>query len=552
MLITNREELKKYATDRRLWQGIPSIEVTAGGRIYLTFYSGNTVEGRGNFCMLIRSDDGMQFSEPIAVVFVEGDARCYDPCLWIDPMGRLWFWWAQSPNNAVHAVICDDPDAEALSWCEEFVIGSDVMMNKPTVLTTGEWLFPLAVWSEANRIRHWDHGTDVGERLAFAYRTSDNGATFERLGGADVPKRAFDEHMILELRDGMLAMFVRTTYGIGVSYSYDRGLHWSEGRDSGIPGPCSRFHIRRLQSGKILLVNHYEFTGRNNLYAMLSDDEGKTWNRKLLLDARSDVSYPDVTVRDGFIYITYDRERGGFKNSLQDAYSSAREILVAKVTEEDIIAGKLVNPESYLARVASKLGKYYDEESNPYREIKGLPSATVARTLVATCPQETLLQKIFDAYPTNCVNMHKIDSEALDALIEELENGGDIEDTVVRIIDLLRSVNGETCELSPIITAVCDYAKAHVSEEITVGEIAGSIGISRYYLAHLFKRETGTTVSDYIGELRISGAKRMLIETEMGIGEIAHACGFSDASYFTKRFSASVGMTPKEYRRLHA
>jgi len=551
MLITDREELRKYETDRRLWQGIPSIEVTAGGRVYLTFYSGNTMEGQGNYCMLIVSNDGIRYTEPIAVAFVEGDARCYDPCLWIDPLGRLWFWWAQSPNNAVHAVICDNPDAEVLVWGDEFIIGSDVMMNKPTVLSTGEWLFPIAVWSEANRIRHWDHGTDMGERLAFAYRTSDNGASFERLGGADVPKRAFDEHMILELCDGTLAMFVRTTYGIGVSYSYDRGLHWGEGRDSGLGGPCARFHIRRLQSGRLLLINHYAFTGRNNLHAMLSDDEGKTWKWKLLLDARDQSSYPDATERDGFIYVTYDRERGCFKKSLKDAYASAREILVAKITEEDIMAGKLVNAESYLARVASKLGKYYDEESNPYREIKGVSPATVARTLVESYPREELLRRIFEAYPTNCINLHKLDSQTLDGLIDALNNGDETVRTVERIISLLRSVNETERELSPIIAAVCDFARAHVTEEISVSEIAESIGISRYYLAHLFKRETGTTVSDYIAELRLSKAKRMLIESDAGIGEIAHACGFSDASYFAKRFSASVGMTPTEYRAMH-
>lgn len=76
---------------------------------------------------------------------------------------------------------------------------------------------------------------------------------------------------------------------------------------------------------------------------MLSEDEGKTWKYKLLLDERNDVSYPDaVEAEDGYIYITYDRERGDFQNSLTQVYEKAREILMAKITEQDIINGTVI------------------------------------------------------------------------------------------------------------------------------------------------------------------------------------------------------------------
>jgi len=90
MLITDKQELKKYAAEHRVWQGIPGIEVTKDGRIFSAFYSGNTVEGKGNFVALIKSDDGGKtFSDPVAVAFKE-EGRCFDEVLWIDPLGRLW------------------------------------------------------------------------------------------------------------------------------------------------------------------------------------------------------------------------------------------------------------------------------------------------------------------------------------------------------------------------------------------------------------------------------------------------------------------------------
>ncbi len=367
MLITNKEELKKYNTDHRLWQGIPGIEVTKKGRIFITFYSGGTKEHIDNYALLLKSDDGITFGEPIAVAFKE-NYRCFDSCLWIDPLGRLWFIWSFAPENAVYAAICDDPDADELVWNPVKKIGNDVMLNKPTVLTTGEWFFPITVWPTILDEMNPVYATTDEDRRAFVYKSIDNGETFTKFGGIAVPDRICDEHMILELKDSTLAMFVRTTYGIGVSYSYDRGKTWTSGEDSGLKGPNSRFHIKRLKSGRILLINHYDFDGRNNLTAMLSEDEGKTWPYKLLLDERADVSYPDAAEQeDGYIYLTYDRERGSFRHSLDKVYEDAREILMAKITEQDIIEGKLVSPKSKLKCIVSKLGKFADE--NLYPEI---------------------------------------------------------------------------------------------------------------------------------------------------------------------------------------
>ncbi|MBR5520188.1 MAG: exo-alpha-sialidase [Clostridia bacterium] len=362
MLITDSNKLAQFDTAHRLWQGIPSIEVTKGGRIFSTFYSGGTGEQVNNFAVLLQSDNGIDFGEPIAVAFAEGH-RCYDPCLWIDPLGRLWFTWACAPEHAVYAAICADPDAKELSWEPARKIGEDVMMNKPTVLSSGEWLFPIAVWHRDVTTGGFRSESDDSERKAFVYKSTDGGKTLVRRGGADVAERSFDEHMILERNDGTLEMYVRTEYGIGVAYSADGGETWSEGEDSGLGGPCSRFFIRRLKSGRVLLVNHYQNVGRSHLTAMLSEDEGKTWPYKFLLDERTEVSYPDAKeADDGYLYITYDRERGGFLHNLAQVYGSAREILFAKITEADILAGKLTDPNSRLKCVVNKLGRYVFED----------------------------------------------------------------------------------------------------------------------------------------------------------------------------------------------
>jgi hypothetical protein len=137
--------------------------------------------------------------------------------------------------------------------------------------------------------------------------------------------------MVVELGDGRLWMLVRTGYGIGQSFSSDGGHTWSPGGPSWIPHiPAARFLIRRLSSGKLLLVKHTPPDGktRAHLTAHLSADDGRCWYGGLLLDERAGVSYPDgVQAPDGTIYLIYDYSRQGEK-----------QILMATFTEEDVAA----------------------------------------------------------------------------------------------------------------------------------------------------------------------------------------------------------------------
>ena len=65
-----------------------------------------------------------------------------------------------------------------------------------------------------------------------------------------------------------------------------------------------------------------------------------------------------IQVQDGTIYIVYDRCRGTKAKSMSDLLKEPREILLAKVSVEDIRAGKLVTPGSYLKSIVSRLGEY--------------------------------------------------------------------------------------------------------------------------------------------------------------------------------------------------
>tara|TARA_R110000868_G_scaffold149766_1_gene372360 strand:- start:33420 stop:34601 length:1182 start_codon:yes stop_codon:yes gene_type:complete len=337
---------KEYADDTRMFQGIPGLSRAANGRLWALWYAGGTGEGELNYVVLVTSgDDGKTWSGPKLVIDPPGPVRAYDPAIWHDPSGRMWVFWAQSyrwwdGRSGVWAVTTDDSDQENPKWTEPRRLCNGIMMNKPTVLSNGDWLLPVAIWKQPAK-ESIEHRFDLPEeRGGNIFISKDQGKTFQLLGQTDVPERTFDEHMIVERKDNSLWTLVRTRYGIGESISTDGGKTWSKGKASDIPHVNARFFIRRLKSGNLLMVRHNpaDKKSRRDLTAFLSQDDGKTWQGGLLLDERSGVSYPDgVQSDDGTIYIIYDFAR-----------TRDKKILMATFTEEDVLAGKPVSDKARL------------------------------------------------------------------------------------------------------------------------------------------------------------------------------------------------------------
>ncbi|MBQ2404340.1 MAG: helix-turn-helix transcriptional regulator, partial [Lachnospiraceae bacterium] len=95
------------------------------------------------------------------------------------------------------------------------------------------------------------------------------------------------------------------------------------------------------------------------------------------------------------------------------------------------------------------------------------------------------------------------------------------------------------------------WVEKNFSWEWSLGEMAQTLSISRFYMCHLFKKEFGISILEYRNSLRLTMAKKLLVSTEKKIGSIATECGFGTASYFSEVFQASEGIAPGTYRQLH-
>lgn len=154
----------------------------------------------------------------------------------------------------------------------------------------------------------------------------------------------------------------------------------------------------------------------------------------------------------------------------------------------------------------------------------------------------------------------------------ELESAYGLSDLYIQKCDKLRSLH-ELSELhremtlnftkrmsalrkirvfSKQVVLCVNFIFENLHRKITVSELAKYTGLNPNYLSRLFKKETGSTITDYIISKKISTAKNMLKYTDHAVSRIAETLAFSSQSYFTKIFRSIEGMTPKKYRDLYS
>ena len=108
----------------------------------------------------------------------------------------------------------------------------------------------------------------------------------------------------------------------------------------------------------------------------------------------------------------------------------------------------------------------------------------------------------------------------------------------------IKGDNGDT----PIKRAMT-YIQKNYSTPLNVEDICKHLGCSRSYFSHAFKRGAGLGFREYLINIRIENAKRLLTLSELNVTEIAFSVGFSDSNYFTSLFKKKSGISPLAYRK---
>jgi AraC-like DNA-binding protein len=149
-------------------------------------------------------------------------------------------------------------------------------------------------------------------------------------------------------------------------------------------------------------------------------------------------------------------------------------------------------------------------------------------------------------------------------IVNKLHNMED-EKPLQRLLSLLEilGILSQSSDLKPLLSAgflannsgdsdkvnhVFQFIMKNYTEEIYVQEIASKLNMSVAAFSRYFKHHTRKTFSDYVTEIRISHACRLLMENNLSISEISYRSGFDNLSNFYRHFKKTIGIVPKDYR----
>lgn len=100
------------------------------------------------------------------------------------------------------------------------------------------------------------------------------------------------------------------------------------------------------------------------------------------------------------------------------------------------------------------------------------------------------------------------------------------------------------------INKVFQYVQKHFKNDLRLSDVAAKLHLSETAFCKFFKRSSGRTFSDYVNEIRIAHACRLLIETDKQVAQVAYESGFESLTYFNRIFLKKKNIRPSEWRRI--
>ncbi len=156
-----------------------------------------------------------------------------------------------------------------------------------------------------------------------------------------------------------------------------------------------------------------------------------------------------------------------------------------------------------------------------------------------------LLRSAADKKPENLIT---------DEFIAGLESSGSLYEMTKAVEEMLGSVSddcfGKTTKSN--MERVVQYIRANYSSELRLEQLAGIFGYNSAYLGKVFHRYTGENFNNYLDEIRITEAKRLLACEGYKVYEVAEMVGYTNINYFHNKFKKYVGMSPLSYKKKHS
>lgn len=171
-------------------------------------------------------------------------------------------------------------------------------------------------------------------------------------------------------------------------------------------------------------------------------------------------------------------------------------------------------------------------------------------------------RELYDEIERTCSNLipmpdpnelHEAIGEMLASMRSDRRmNEGEASALIYRMLMKLLEHSGATGEGgsgNPMVDRAIAYIQSHLTDKLSVEEIASSVGYSASYFSHMFAEETGMSPYQFVVKSRVEEAQQLLKTTRLTVQEIAFHCGFNSAANFCYTFRRLCGLSPHEYRR---
>lgn len=134
--------------------------------------------------------------------------------------------------------------------------------------------------------------------------------------------------------------------------------------------------------------------------------------------------------------------------------------------------------------------------------------------------------------------------------VSRLKNVEQMRNSVLNLLFSMTDVMRKSAvtDTRNVIEDVKMYINRHLHEEITLREISDRFYINPYYFSQLFKKKEGQTYVNYLTQVRIARARKLLAETDLRVYEVCNMVGYNDVSHFSRIFEKLEGVKPLEYR----
>lgn len=177
------------------------------------------------------------------------------------------------------------------------------------------------------------------------------------------------------------------------------------------------------------------------------------------------------------------------------------------------------------------------------RILEGKPSI-----LYLTALYNSILRRLIALYPDAGLQEELSEFDSCFRMYGVMHTADVLFDSIRALFENCGKTDSDGIDAKDLVSGIVRYVDQHYMEPMTLEQLTEQFNISLSYLCRCFKRETGSSFTNYLKQKRIERACELLIRSDLTVAQIGSQLGFTDYCYFTKVFKKSMGRSPSKYR----